>query len=114
MYIVSNSSILAPLVFDSWYSSHDGKTPLLCAAEAGHDEILAYLLQFTKVQTDLKRELGKVPSASVSYSHNLSCDYIWGEPERAPHQRDFIADMCVYVCLLAWTNHLPKMLNECV
>ena len=34
------------------YSSDDsGKTPLLCAAEAGHDEIVAYLLQFREVQT---------------------------------------------------------------
>ena len=46
--------------------SHDGKTPLLCAAEAGHDELVAYLLQFENVRTDLKEqpEVGK--SASVS------------------------------------------------
>ena len=48
--------------------SHKGKTPLLCAAEAGHDEIVAYLLQFTKVRTDLHNQPEKVYSASVSYS----------------------------------------------
>ena len=47
--------------------SHKGKTPLLCAAEAGHDEIVAYLLQFTKVRTDLHNQPEKVYSASVSY-----------------------------------------------
>ena len=51
-----------------WYSSDDdGKTPLLCAAESGHDEIVAYLLQFRKVRTDLHNQPGKVYSASVSH-----------------------------------------------
>ena len=48
--------------------SHKGKTPLLCAAEAGHDEIVAYLLQFTKVRTDLQNQPEKVYSASVSHT----------------------------------------------
>ena len=48
--------------------SHNDKTPLLCAAEAGHDEVVAYLLQFTKVRTDLQNQPEKVYSASVSYS----------------------------------------------
>ena len=47
------------------YSSHSKKTPLLCAAEAGHDEIVAYLLQFRKVRTDLEKEQGNVQSAKV-------------------------------------------------
>ena len=47
------------------WASHNGKTPLLRAAEAGHDEIVAYLLQFRKVQTDLEEQPEKVPSASV-------------------------------------------------
>ena len=47
--------------------SDNGKTPLLCAAEAGHDEIVAYLLQFRTVRTDLEKEQGEVSSASVSY-----------------------------------------------
>ena len=51
--------------------SHNDKTPLLCAAEAGHDEIVAYLLQFTKVRTDLQNQPEKVYSASVSYSCKL-------------------------------------------
>ena len=51
------------------WPSQNGKTPLLCAAEAGHDEIVAYLLQFEKVRTDLESESGKVYSASVSYSY---------------------------------------------
>ena len=40
----------------------------------------------------------------------------WGEPERAPHQRDFIANVCVSMlaCLLAWIDHLPKILNKWV
>ena len=50
------------------YSSHSKKTPLLCAAEAGHDEIVAYLLRFRKVQADLKGEQGNVQSAKVSWS----------------------------------------------
>ena len=50
-----------------WYSSHNDKTPLLCAAEAGHDEIVAYLLQFREVQTYLKNQLEKVHTARVSY-----------------------------------------------
>ena len=49
------------------YPSHSDKTPLLCAAEAGHDEIVAYLLQFRKVRTDLENQPEKVYSASVSY-----------------------------------------------
>ena len=49
------------------YSSGDsGKTPLLCAAEAGHDEIVAYLLGFEEVQADLKHQQEKVDNASVS------------------------------------------------
>ena len=31
-------------------------------------------------------------------------DSSWGEPERAPRQRDFIAHACV--SMLAWTDHL--------
>ena len=49
------------------YSSQNDKTPLLCAAEAGHDEVVAYLLQFKKVRTDLRNQPGKVYSASVSH-----------------------------------------------
>ena len=48
------------------WASHDGKTPLLCAAEAGHDEIVAYLLGFEEVQADLKKQQEKVVNASVS------------------------------------------------
>lgn len=46
-------------------SSLDGKTPLLYAAEAGHDQIVAYLLQFREVCTDLKEQPQRVDSASV-------------------------------------------------
>ena len=49
-----------------YYSSHNGKTPLLCAAEAGHDAIVAYLLEFREVRTDLEKQSDKVQSASVS------------------------------------------------
>ena len=49
-------------------ASRDGKTPLLCAAEAGHDEIVEYLLEFDEVQADLKAEKEKVNNASVSKS----------------------------------------------
>ena len=48
------------------YSSHNDKTPLLCAAEAGHDAIVAYLLEFREVRTDLEKQSDKVQSASVS------------------------------------------------
>ena len=48
--------------------SHDGKTPLLCAAEAGHDEIVAYLLQFRKVQNDQQIHKKEVHSSRVSYN----------------------------------------------
>ena len=54
-------------------SSHNDKTPLLCAAEAGHDEIVAYLLQFEDVLTDQRKQPGVVKNASVSLvneSHN--------------------------------------------
>ena len=54
------------IIFCIWYPSLNGKTPLLCAAEAGQDEIVAYLLQFRKVQTDLRKQPGEVESASVS------------------------------------------------
>ena len=50
------------------YPSCDGKTPLLCTAEAGHDEIVAYLLQFRTVRTDLESESGTVKTVKVSYS----------------------------------------------
>ena len=46
--------------------SHNGKTPLLCAAEAGHDEIVTYLLQFESVLTDLRKQPEVVKNASVS------------------------------------------------
>ena len=42
------------------------KTPLLCAAEAGHDEVVAFLLWFRKVRTDLQNQPKEVESASVS------------------------------------------------
>ena len=45
--------------------SHDGKTLLLCAAEAGHDEIVAYLLEFREVQTNLKYQPEVVKNANV-------------------------------------------------
>ena len=48
------------------YSSHNDKTPLLCAAEAGHDAIVAYLLEFREVRTVLEKQSDKVQSASVS------------------------------------------------
>ena len=54
------------------YSSHNGKTPLLCAAEAGHDEIVAYLLEFREVQTYLKKQSDKVQSTSVSNLHDIT------------------------------------------
>ena len=49
-----------------WTSDNDDKTPLLCAAEAGHDEIVEYLLEFDEVQADLKTKKEKVDNASVS------------------------------------------------
>ena len=58
---------------DTLYS-HNGKTPLLCAAEAGHDEIVAYLLQFRKVLADLKSQPEEVKNANVRVykcTHNL-------------------------------------------
>ena len=45
--------------------SHNGKTPLLCAAKAGHDEIVAYLLQFRTVLAGLKSQPEVVKNASV-------------------------------------------------
>ena len=54
------------IIFCICYPSHNDKTPLLCAAEAGQDEIVAYLLQFRKVRTDLRKQPGEVESASVS------------------------------------------------
>ena len=58
------------------WASHSDKTPLLCAAEAGHDEIVTYLLQFRKVQGALEEQLEKLISASVSlHAHNLT--YSW-------------------------------------
>ena len=58
------------------WASHNGKTPLLCAAEAGHDEIVAYLLEFEEVQADLKKKekVEKVVNASVSKSVVRSYD----------------------------------------
>ena len=38
----------------------------MCAAGAGHDEIVAYLLGFEEVQADLKHQQEKVDNASVS------------------------------------------------
>ena len=61
MCLVNNFHLACDILY-----SHDGKTPLLCAAEAGHDEIVAYLLQFRKVQTDLESQPGKVYNANVS------------------------------------------------
>ena len=51
-----------------WTRDDDGKTPLLCAAEAGHDEIVAYLLGFEEVQTDLKNQQEEVDNPSVKKS----------------------------------------------
>ena len=48
------------------WASYDDKTPLLCAAEAGHDEIVAYLLGFDEVQAALKNQQEQVVNASVS------------------------------------------------
>ena len=52
--------------------SQNGKTPLLCAAESGHDKVVAYLLTFEKVRTDLKNQPEKVESASVSFVQPFS------------------------------------------
>ena len=42
------------------------ETPLLNAARNGHDGIVAYLLQFRKVLTDLKEQEDEVDNARVS------------------------------------------------
>lgn len=69
-----------------WYHSDGDKTPLLCAAKAGHIEIVAYLLQFKSVLTYLKEQPEEIPDASVSetaclmpgsYSENVSCSCIF-------------------------------------
>ena len=53
---------------DVW-ASDDGRTPLLCAAETGHDEIVAYLLGFEEVRADLKEQQENVQvDVSVSKS----------------------------------------------
>ena len=70
------------------WASHDGKTPILCAAEAGHDEIVAYLLEFEEVQDDLKNQQKKVENASVSKSTQWAargrvCNYIKFETGRS-------------------------------
>ena len=56
--------ILSMHVCDS-LCSHNGKTPLLCAAEAGHDEVVAYLFEFREVQTNLKYQPEVVKNANV-------------------------------------------------
>lgn len=48
------------------YPSQDGKTSLLCAAEAGHEKVVAYLLKFQTVRTELKTNHKNVDRASVS------------------------------------------------
>ena len=48
------------------YPSQDGKTSLLCAAEAGHEKVVAYLLKFQAVLTELKKQPENVDRASVS------------------------------------------------
>ena len=63
------------------WASHNDKTPLLCAAEAGHDEIVEYLLEFDEVQADLKNKKEKVDNASVSKSMQWAasgrvCNYV--------------------------------------
>ena len=45
--------------------SHNDKTPLLFAAEAGHDAIVAYLLQFRTVLAGLKSQPEVVKNVSV-------------------------------------------------
>ena len=46
----------------------------------------------------------KISSAEILTIHNslaaASVSY-WGGPERAPHA------VCMFACLLAWTDHLP-------
>lgn len=67
-----------------WYSSDDdGKTPLLCAAESGHDKVVAYLLTFEKVQTDLKNQPKKVASPSVSFVQPFSSQTYVTDPSSA-------------------------------
>ena len=63
MCLVNNFHLACDILY-----SHDGKTPLLCAAEAGHDEIVAYLLQFRKVQNDPQNHKKEVHSSRVSYN----------------------------------------------
>ena len=62
-----------PKAQDQSPGTAETQTPLLNAARNGHDEIVAYLLQFSKVSTQLKRQPENVGSASVSYSYMYTC-----------------------------------------
>ena len=68
--------------------------------------MLALYLEYTKqyhrriaecIWQMLSRRYPPVVHALLCCVHKIS--HHWGEPERAPHQRDFIAPVRVYVCL---------------
>ena len=68
MYYLPSYNLHCLFIFVHGHSSDDdGKTPLLCAAKSGHDKVVAYLLTFEKVRTELRKLPEKVGSASVSY-----------------------------------------------
>jgi len=60
------ATVFACLTLCTCYPSQDGKTSLLCAAEAGHEKVVAYLLKFQTVLTELKNQREEVERASVS------------------------------------------------
>jgi len=62
----------------------------------------------TIVLTNMHSDLRFNPSSGLGI--NLYC--IIGASLSEPHTSMTSLHTCVYVCLLAWTDHLPKILNE--
>jgi len=81
--------------------SHGGRSPLLCASEAGHDEVVAYLLQFRTVSSN-SQNLTLALLQAAANGHTKCVSLLIQKEEASVLQTDKTGNNCL---MLAIKNH---------